>query len=118
MSKMSIIRGTVLGAAIAVGVAPVGAMPVRQDAEVASAVAVSRAVYNQKKGALMIIGTGFDANAVVRVNGVEVQGERKFRSDKNKLRIKIPAAELGLKATGQNTIEIAQGSLSSGEIAF
>ena len=115
-------RLAVLGAAIAVAGASVTAAPLQEAQEqtevTAAAPAIARAAYNEKKGALLVIGTGFDDSAVVRVNGVEVSGERKFRSDKQKLRIKISAADLALKAGGQNTIEILQDGRSSGEIAF
>ena len=115
-------RLAVLGAAIAVAGASVTAAPLQEAQEqtevTAAAPAIARAAYNEKKGALLVIGTGFDDSAVVRVNGVEVSGERKFRSDKQKLRIKISAADLALKAGGQNTIEILQDGRSSGEISF
>ncbi len=115
-------RMALLGAALAMAGAPVAAVAAQQQAETAEAAvgapAVTRASYNQKKGALLIIGTGFDDQAVIRVNGVEVRGERKFRADKSKLRIKIAAGELQLKAQGENRIEILQGGVSSGEISF
>jgi hypothetical protein len=113
-------RLAVLGAAIAVAGAPAMAAPTpapQEEAAVAAPV-VARAAYNEKKGALLVVGTGFDDSAVVRVNGVEVSGERKFRADKQKLRIKISAADLALKADGQNTVEIVQDGRTSGEITF
>lgn len=113
-------RLAVLGAAIAVVGAPAMAAPApaAQEEVTAAAPVVARAAYNEKKGALLVVGTGFDDSAVVRVNGVEVSGERKFRADKQKLRIKISAADLALKAEGQNTVEILQDGRSSGEISF
>lgn len=113
-------RMAVLGAALAVAGAPAVAAQEQAEpaAETAGAPAITRASYNQKKGALLIIGTGFDDQAVVRVNGVEVHGERKFRADRSKLRIKIPASSLQLKAQGENRVEILQGGVSSGEITF
>jgi hypothetical protein len=79
---------------------------------------VTKAMYRDKNGRLVITGTGFDETAVVRVNGVEVKGERKFRADKNRLRITIPASELSLKGAGQNRLEVIQDGESSGEVTF
>ena len=79
---------------------------------------VTKAMYRDKQGRLVITGTGFDETAVVRVNGVEVKGERKFRADKNRLRITIPASALSLKAAGQNRLEVVQEGASSGEFNF
>ena len=79
---------------------------------------VTKAVYREAKGRLVIYGSGFDESAVIRVNGVEVTGERKFAAGKGKLRITVPAAQLALKAAGQNRVEVIQQGASSGEFTF
>jgi hypothetical protein len=67
---------------------------------------------------LIITGTGFDQAATIRLNGVELTGERKFKADKGKLKVTMPAGTTQLKASGENRLEIVQNELSSGEFGF
>jgi hypothetical protein len=112
-----------LGVAVATaGVPALAATPqdtaVRQPATTAGAPAISKASYNRGKGMLVIVGTGFNESASVRLNGVELTGQRKFKAEKGKLRVTLPADSAQLKTDGQNRVEVMQGDLSSGEFDF
>ena len=75
--------------------------------------------FKEAKNVLVVIGKGFDAEAIVRLNGVEVEGERKFFADQGRLRIKLPAdTPVALKAAGENRLEVVANGLSSGEFGF
>jgi hypothetical protein len=78
---------------------------------------ITKAVYRESKGVLVIAGSGFDTNATIRLNGVELTGEKKFNAQKGKLKVAIPAG-LGMKTPGQNRVEILQNEQSSGEFGF
>jgi len=125
-SRMFTASGTlmrfVLGVAIATTGVPAYAA-IHQDAtsQVAPAAAtptIQKASYNHDKGILVIVGTGFDQSASVRLNGVELTGEKKFKAEKNKLRVSLPASAAQLKAKGQNRIEVVQAGTASGEFEF
>jgi hypothetical protein len=106
----------VLGAALATsGVSALAAAPQDSPAPaVATATpAISKASYNHDKGMLVIVGTGFDQTASVRLNGVELTGEKKFKAEKNKLRVVLPASAAQLKVKGQNVVEIVQGGTTA-----
>ena len=110
----------VLGAALATTGVPVLATAQQEPAAQAPAdvPTISKASYNRGKGMLVIVGSGFDQTASVRLNGVELTGERKFKAEKGKLRVSLPAGSSQLKAQGQNHVEVLQGSTSSGEFSF
>jgi hypothetical protein len=78
---------------------------------------ITKAVYRESKGVLVIAGSGFDTNATIRLNGVELTGEKKFNAQKGKLKVTLPGGA-GLKTAGQNRIEIVQNEVSSGEFDF
>src|SRR5215203_3628433 len=79
---------------------------------------ITKAVYKESKGVLVIAGSGFDTNATIRLNGVELAGEKKFNAQKGKLKVTLPAGAAALKTPGQNRIEIVQNEISSGEFDF
>jgi len=113
-------------AAIAVattGMPALAALPAQQtDRPAATAQAtqpeITKVVYRQSKGRLVITGTGLDEGVTVRVNGREIAGERKFVAAKNKLQITIPADQLGLQAKGQNRVEVQRGTAAAAEFSF
>jgi hypothetical protein len=117
----------VLGVAVATAGVPALAAQTQepQDAQdAAPAVAetgaptIAKAAYRRDKGVFVVTGTGFDEGATVRLNGVVLTGERKFKADKGKLKITMPAGSVQLRPEGQNQLEILQGDLSSGEFSF
>ena len=109
-TRNSVFMRAILGAAIAVAVAV--------SAFAADGPMISKASYKRDKNAIVIVGTGFDQSATVRLNGVELTGERKFKAEKHKLRITVPTGGTELKPTGENRLEVVQGDLSSGEFEF
>ena len=113
-------RAAALGVALAAAVGPLTALAAQQTAVEATQEqrpTIAGAKYRQEKNVLVLVGSGFDGNAVVRFNGVEVQGERKFKADKNKLRIVLPTG-VAAKAQGQNQVEIIQNGVSSAPFSF
>ncbi len=119
-AKTSLMR-FVLGAAIAAtGVPAIAATHQDAAAQAPSPAtpAISKASYKPDKGVLVVYGTGFDQTATVRLNGVELTGAKKFKADKNKLRISLPAAAAQMKTKGQNRLEILQGASASGAFEF
>ena len=114
-------RAAALGVALAASAAPLTALGAQQTAvesTQAQRPTIAGAKFRQEKNILVLVGTGFDDNAVVRFNGVEVQGERKFKADKNKLRIVLPAGAVAGKTDGQNHVEVIQNGVSSGSFSF
>jgi hypothetical protein len=112
----------VLGVAVATAGVPALAATQQdttsQTAPAAATPSIQKASYNHDKGMLVIVGTGFDQTASVRLNGVELTGEKKFKAEKNKLRVSLPASAAQLKAKGQNRVEIVQAGTTSGEFDF
>jgi hypothetical protein len=78
---------------------------------------ITKAVYKESKGILVIAGSGFDNTATVRINGVELTGEKKFNAQKGRLKVPVPAG-FAFKAAGENRVEIVQNEASSGEFPF
>jgi hypothetical protein len=114
-------RAAALGVALAASAAPLTALAAQETAvesTQAQRPTVEGVKYRAEKNILVLTGTGFDDTAVVRFNGVEVQGERKFKSDKGKLRIVLPTGAVPVKADGQNTVEVIQNGVSSGSHSF
>ena len=109
-TRKSVLMRAVLGAAIAVAVAVT--------AFAADGPVISKASYKKDRNAIVIVGTGFDQSAIVRLNGVELTGEKKFKAEKHKLRVTVPTGGTELKPEGENRIEVVQGELSSGEFPF
>ena len=114
-------RAAALGVALAASTAPLTALAAPQTAgesTQAQRPTIAGVKYKQEKNVLVLTGTGFDDTAVVRVNGVEIEGERKFKSDKGRLRIIVPAGAVSAKTEGQNQIEVVQNGVSSGTFSF
>jgi hypothetical protein len=109
-TRKSVLMRAVLGTAIAVAVAV--------SAFAADGPVISKASYKKDKNAIVIVGTGFDQSATVRLNGVELTGEKKFKAEKHKLRVTVPTGGTELKPDGENRIEVVQGEVSSGEFPF
>lgn len=126
MGTRSVLMRFVLGVAVATAGVPAFAATIQDvqntpDAAIqapAERPTIAKASYRRDKGILVITGTGFDQTASIRLNGVELTGERKFKADKGKLKVMLPAGSAEFKADGQNRIEIVQNELSSGEFGF
>lgn len=126
MGTKSVLMRFVLGVAVATAGVPAFAATTQDgqgapDAAIqapAERPTIAKAVYRRDKGILVISGTGFDDSATIRLNGVELTGERKFKADKGKLRVTLPANTAQFKADGQNRLEVVQNELSSGEFGF
>jgi hypothetical protein len=89
-----------------------------QEAVTAEASAITKVIYREDRKRLVISGSGLDEAVTVRVNGREISGERKFKANKNKLRITIEPAQLGLKGTGENRVEVLRNGVALGEATF
>lgn len=108
-------------AVAAVGLPTIAAIPSAPQAQtdtVAQQSTITKVVFKQERNRLIISGTGLDENVTVRVNGREVTGERKFKADKGKLRITVQPDQLGLKASGQNRVEVLRNDALLGESSF
>ena len=98
-------------AVIAIVLATAPAFAAQTDT-VVGAPTITKAVYKESKGVLVIAGSGFDNTATIRLNGVELTGEKKFNAQKGRLKVTLPAG-FAFKATGQNQVEIVQNGASS-----